>query len=323
MRAVLVERLSGPEDLAVSELPAPTPGPGELVVRVRAAAVNFFDSLIIAGRYQEKPPLPFVPGGEIAGEVERLGPGVSAPAVGARVFARIGWGGFAEQVVVDAGRVYPVPPGMGFEQAAALPIVYGSAYGALVTRGALRPGERVVVTAAAGGVGLAAVQLGSALGARVVGLASGEKLGAVRAAGAEAAIDYRAPGWEDALGAALGGAGADLVVENVGGEVFEGCMKHLAFGARLVVVGFASGKIPEVKLNRVLLKHVSLVGLHLGPMLERDPQGARALFAELAALAAAGRIRPEVTRTLPLERAAEAVAAVAGRSSTGKIVLVP
>lgn len=312
-----------PSDLRVSEVPDLVPGDGEVLVRVRAAGVNFFDTLIIQGRYQEKPAFPFFPGGEIAGEVESIGTGIQGIAPGARVMAYVGHGGFAERVVVPARAVYPVPETMTFEEAAAFPIVYGTAYTSVVQRGAARSGETVVVTAAAGGVGIAAVQIAKAVGTRVIALASGDKLDVAKGAGADVAIDYRQEGWTEAVREATFGTGADLIVENVGGDVFDGCLRCIAWGGRLVVVGFASGRIPEVRMNRVLLKHIALIGVHFGPMREHEPESVRAAFRALATLYAAGKIRPVVSRVLPMARVAEALEMLGNRSTTGKIVLVP
>jgi NADPH2:quinone reductase len=210
---------------------------------------------------------------------------------------------------------------MTFEEAAGFPIVYGTAYSAVVQRGAARAGETVVVTAAAGGVGLAAVQISHAIGARVIAVASGDKLEVASRAGAHAVVDYRAEGWIEALKAATGGRGADVIVENVGGDVFEGCMKCVAWGGRIVIVGFSSGNIPEVRLNRVLLKHIALVGVHWGPLRDHDPETQRDGFRALARLYDEGKIAPLVSQTFPVGRVAEALAALGGRSTVGKVVL--
>jgi NADPH2:quinone reductase len=235
--------------------------------------------------------------------------------------AYLGHGGFAERAVAPTDTIVPIPDGMSFEEAAGFPIVYGTAYASVVQRGLVRPGETVVVTAASGGVGLAAVQIAKAVGARVIALASGDKLDIARQAGADVGIDYRDGGWIDALGKATDGRGADVVVENVGGDVFDGCSKHVAWGGRIVVVGFASGKIPEVKLNRVLLKHISLVGVHWGPSRLHDLPAVRDGFRALASLYRQRKIAPLVWKTFPLENVAEALEALGNRQSVGKIVL--
>jgi NADPH2:quinone reductase len=321
MRAVVVDHFVSPSELRVSEAPEPLLEHGHAMVQVRAAGCNFFDTLIVQGKYQTKPPFPFSPGGEVAGVVTRLAPGANGITVGDRVMAYVGHGGFAEHVSVPASHIYPIPDQMPFEEAAAFPIVYGTAYSAVVQRGLTRPGETLAVTAAAGGVGLAAVQIGKAWGARVIALASGDKLDVCKAAGADTVLDYRREGWVDELRAATSDHGVDVIVENVGGDVFEGAMKCLAWGGRLVVVGFASGKIPEVKLNRVLLKHVSVVGVHWGPMHERELGTIKNGFEALSSLYNHGKIKPHVSRTFPVERVAEALEALGTRQTVGKIVL--
>jgi NADPH2:quinone reductase len=321
MRAVVVDRFMPPSELRVSQVAAPRAAEGQVLVEVRAAGCNFFDTLIVEGKYQEKPAFPFSPGGEIAGVVRELGPGVSGIEFGARVMAYLGHGGFAELAVVPVGAVQRMSSTMSFEQGAAFPIVYGTAYSAVVQRGCVRPGETVVVTAAAGGVGLAAVQIAKAVGARVVALASGEKASVAKDAGADAVVDYRAENWVDALRAATGARGADVVIENVGGDVFEGCAKCVAWGGRLMVVGFASGRIPELKLNRVLLKHIAVIGVHWGPMHRHELHTIKEGFSALTLLFDQGKIAPVVSKTLPLERVAEALDALGNRNTVGKVVL--
>lgn len=322
MRAVVVEKFCSPEELRVTSIPEPAFDEDQVVIDVRAAGCNFFDTLIVQGKYQEKPEMPFSPGGEIAGVVRRVGAGATtALRPGDSVMAHVSHGGFRETVAVSPERIQPMPEGMSFEEAAAFPIVYGTAYLAVVNRGLVRPGDTVVVTAAAGGVGLAAVQIAKAVGARVVGLSSGDKLDVVREAGADVAMDYRQDGWIDALRGATGDHGADVVIENVGGEVFEGCMKTIAWGGRIVVVGFVSGKIPELRLNRVLLKHIAVVGLHLGPMYVHEPAAMRDAFRALASLYAERKIAPVVSQRFPLEQVADALGALGGGKTVGKIVL--
>lgn len=322
MRAVVVEKFCAPSELRVTNIPEPTFDGGHLVIDVRAAGCNFFDTLIVQGKYQAKPPFPFSPGGEIAGVVRHVGSGVATTLrPGDSVMAHLSYGGFRETVAASPERVHPIPEGMSFEEAAAFPIVYGTAYSALVHRGSVRPRETVIVTAAAGGVGLAAVQIAKALGARVVALASGDKLDVVRDAGADVAIDYRQEGWIETLRASTGDHGADVVIENVGGDVFEGCLKAIAWGGRIVVVGFASGKIPELRLNRVLLKHISVIGLHLGPMYEHELGAMRDGFLALASLYAERKISPVVSQRFPLEQVADALGVLGGGKTVGKIVL--
>jgi NADPH:quinone reductase len=321
MRAVVVEGFVHPNELRVTEVEEPTLNEGQVLVDVRAAGCNFFDTLIVQGKYQQKPAFPFSPGGEVAGVVRAVGAHVSGVSPGDRVMAHLGHGGFRERIAVSPKRLHAMPEGMSFEEAAGFPIVYGTAYAAVVERGATRPGDTVVVTAAAGGVGLAAVQVGKAAGARVIALASRDKLDVARNAGADVAIDYQAEGWVEVLKTATDGRGADVLVENVGGDVFEGCMKCMAWGGRLVVVGFASGRIPELKLNRVLLKHISVIGLHFGPMHEHEPHTVEKGFAALGALYREKKLSPLVSMSLPLERVAEALSALGSRKTVGKIVL--
>jgi NADPH2:quinone reductase len=321
MRAVLVDQFMPPTELRVADAPEPELVETGVLVDVKAAGCNFFDTLIVQGKYQEKPPFPFSPGGEIAGVVRDVGARVAGIRPGDRVMAYLGHGGFAERVVAGTESLVPIPDGMSFEEAAGFPIVYGTAYMSVVQRGQTRPGETVVVTAASGGVGLAAVQIAKAVGARVIALASGDKLDVARRAGADVVIDYRKDDWTDVLGKATEGRGADVVVENVGGDVFDGCSKHVAWGGRIVVVGFASGKIPEIRLNRVLLKHISLVGVHWGPSRHHDLASVREGFGALAELYREKKIAPVIWRTFPLEQVAEALALLGGRQSVGKIVL--
>lgn len=324
MRAVVVERFTDPKELCVAEAPDPEVGPGMVGIDVRAAGCNWFDTLIVQGKYQVKPPLPFVPGAEIAGVVREVGPGVEGLAAGDRVLATLPFGGFAERIAVPAVAAVRVPGEMSFETAAALPIVYPTAYAALAWRANVAAGEWLLVTAAAGGVGLACVEVGKALGAKVIALAGGEdKLAVTRRFGADVAIDYREAGWVDRVRAATAGHGVDVVVENVGGDVFEGAMKSLAWAGRLVVCGFVGGTIPEVKANRILLKNVSLVGVHWGAYAMNDPTRFRGVYEPLFALFREGKIAPHVSATFPLERVADALGALGSRRTWGKVVLVP
>jgi NADPH2:quinone reductase len=321
MRAVVVDRFMAPSELTVSETAEPVLGEDQVLVDVRAAGCNFFDTLIIQGKYQVKPPFPFSPGGEVGGVVREVGARVRGVRVGDRVMANVGHGGFAERVVASPEVLHPMPDSMSFEQGAAFPIVYGTAYAAVVLRGALRPGETALVTAAAGGVGLAAVQIARAVGGRVIALASGDKLDVVREAGADVALDYRQPGWIEAVRDATNGRGADVIVENVGGDVFDGCSRSIAWGGRLVVVGFTSGKIPEIAANRIMLKHISIVGLHFSPMYSEEPEAIRDAFRALDSLFGQDKVTPLVSLTLPLDRVAEALDALGSRRTVGKVVL--
>lgn len=326
MRAVVVDRLMEPEALCVREHPRPEPGAGELAITVRAAGCNFADTLLLKGEYQVKPAFPFVPGSEVAGVVRGIGSGVSGFSIGDRVMGRCGLGGFAEEVVVPASSAHRLPDAMSFEAGAALSTVYATSYAALVWRGGLASGETLLVHAAAGGVGLAAVQIGRALGARVLATAGGaEKCEIARRAGADRVFDARAGDFVPPVLEATGGRGADVIYDSVGGETTDRSLKCIAWNGRLLVIGFASGEIPSVKLNRVLLKNISLVGLHWSAYPEREPERVRACFEELLALSARvpGAIEPLVSARLPLERAGEALEALASRATVGKVVLVP
>ncbi len=324
MRAVVVDRWMEPSELAVREIPTPETGPGMLRVAVHAAGCNFFDILMVRGQYQMRPPFPFVPGAELAGVVEEVGPDVTDFAPGDRIMASAGLGGFAERAVVPARASYRLPEGMSFDAGAAFPIVYPTSYAALAFRAPVRPGDWLLVHAAAGGVGIAAVQIGKALGARVIGTAGGtDKLDIVRRAGAEVAIDYRADDWVERVKQATGGHGADVIYDSVGGDVTDASLKCIAWNGRLLVIGFASGRIPEVKLNRVLLKNISLVGLHWGAHAMHEPARIDETFRALFGLYATGAIEPVIYRHYPLEALPEALAAIGSRQSYGKVVVRP
>jgi NADPH2:quinone reductase len=324
MRAIVVDRWMEPSELTVRTAPDPVAGPGRVVVDVRAAGCNFFDMLMAKGEYQVKPPFPFVPGAELAGVVAAVGPDVTGVAVGDRVLAAPGIGAFAERAVVPGAALWPMPAAMSFEEGAALPIVYPTSWAALVLRARVQPGETVLVHAAAGGVGLAAVQIAVALGARVLATAGGaEKLQVARDAGAELAIDYRREDWVAAVKEATGGRGADVIYDSVGGEITDRSLKCIAWNGRLLVIGFASGTIPAVKLNRVLLKNVAIVGLHWGAYATHEPARVAEAFQALFDLYEAGRIRPLVYRAYPLAELPEALAALGGRRTWGKVVVVP
>jgi len=324
MRAIVVDHWMGPEELTLSEAPEPVLRPGSLAVEVKAAGCNFFDILMCQGRYQVKPPLPFVPGAELAGVVTAVGEGVQGFEVGQRVFASCGMGGFAERAVVPAAGAWPLPEGMSFQEGAALPVIYPTSYVALVDRAALQPGETLLVHAGAGGVGSAAVQIGKALGARVLATAGGaEKCQVARQAGADVAIDYRAEDFVECVKQETGGAGADVIYDPVGGEIFERSLKCIAWSGRLLVIGFAGGSIPSVKTNRILLKNIAVVGLQWGAYAQRQPGRIPEVFHALFELFAAGQIRPLIFRTWPLSAASEALHSLASRQTWGKLILTP
>jgi NADPH2:quinone reductase len=324
MRAVVVDRWMEPAELTVREVPDPAIGPGMLRVAVRAAGCNFFDILMVKGQYQMRPPFPFVPGAELAGVVSEVGPDVDDFAPGDRVMASAGLGGFAEQAVVPAGAAYRLPEGMSFEAGAAFPIVYPTSYAALVFRAPVKAGDWLLVHAAAGGVGIAAVQIGKALGARVIGTAGGtDKLDVVRRVGADVAIDYRDGDWVERVKEATAGHGADVIYDSVGGDVTDASLKCIAWNGKLLVIGFASGRIPEVKLNRVLLKNISLVGLHWGAHAMHEPARIDETFRALFGLYAQGAVEPVIYRRYPLEQLPAALEALGSRRSYGKVVVAP
>jgi NADPH2:quinone reductase len=324
MRAVVVDRLMEPQDLRVAETAEPELYPGGLAVDVKAAGCNFFDILMAAGRYQVKPPMPFVPGAELAGVVSAIGAEVDDFRIGDRVLASTPLGAFAEQAVVSARTAWRMPAGMTFEEGAAFPIVYPTSYAALVLRAGLRPGETLLVHAAAGGVGLAAVQIGKALGARVIATAGGaDKLAIAREAGADVGIDYRDDGWVEGVRQETQGRGADVIYDPVGGDVLDRSLKCIAWNGRLLVIGFASGRIPEIKANRILLKNVAVVGLHWGAYAVHEPARVPEVFDALFRLYESGAIRPVIGGRYPLDRIAEALRALGSRRTHGKIVVVP
>jgi len=321
---MLARALGEPSSLVYADVQNPEPRTGEVVVDVRAIGCNFPDILIVQGKYQKKPPLPFSPGCEVAGIVSAVSEGVRDVTVGQRVFAMMSWGAYAERVAVPAAAVYPLPGALSFEEGAAFGLVYQTSYCALVHRTTLRQGEAVLVHAAAGGVGLAAVQIARALGARVLATAgSKDKLEIARAAGAEVLIDYRREDWVDRVKKETGGAGADVIYDPVGGDTFDGSTRCVAFEGRILVVGFAGGRIADVATNRILLKNISVVGVHWGLYSERDPALVRRWMTDLLAMVDKGNLRPVIFKTFPLARAADALAAIGSRESYGKVVLVP
>jgi NADPH:quinone reductase len=324
MRAIVVDRWMEPAELAVSEQPPPVLGAGQLAVDVKAAGCNFFDILLVQGRYQVKPPFPFIPGGEIAGVVHEVGAGVSGFAPGDRVLAAVPVGGYAERIAIPASFAHQMPEPMSFEEGAALPIVYPTSYAGLVFRAALQPGETLLVHAAAGGVGLAAVQIGKALGARVIATAGGkEKLHIALEAGADVGIDYSEEDFVERVKEHTDGRGADVIYDSVGGDIFERSLKCIAWNGRLLVIGFASGKIPSVAANRILLKNISVMGLHWGAYARNEPARVPETFDALFRLYAEGKIRPVIYRRYPLEEAPAALAALGSRKTHGKVVLCP
>ena len=312
--------------LRLDEVPAPEPGPGQVLLRVRAAAVNFPDALLCRGRYQVRPPLPFTPGLELCGEVVAVGRAVAGPVPGDRVVTTAAppHGAFAERVVVPAAGLLPAPVVLDDAEAAALHIAYQTGWFALHRRAALRAGETLLVHAAAGGVGSAAVQLGRAAGARVIGVAGGPaKAAAARALGCDAVVDRCAEDVVAVVKEATAGRGADVVFDPVGGEAYTRSAKCVAFEGRIVVVGFASGTIPAPALNHALVKNYAILGLHWGLYASRDPEAVRACHEELTRLAERGAIAPLVSERVPFEAAADAVQRVADGTTTGRLAVMP
>ncbi len=322
MKAVVCKQYGPPESLVVEELPSPRPGRGEAVVSVRAASVNFPDVLIIQNKYQFKPPLPFSPGSELAGVVKELGEGVSGPRPGDRVMAFTTYGAFAEEVKLEAARLVPIPESMEFASAAAFLLTYGTSDHALRDRGALQAGETLLVLGAAGGVGLAAIEIGKALGARVIACASSEdKLAVCRSHGADATIDYAREDLRERVKALTDARGPDVVYDAVGGPYTEPAFRSIAWRGRLLVVGFAAGEIPKLPLNLALLKGASVVGVFWGDFARREPKRFADSLHQLARWYGEGKLRPHVSQTFPLEKAAEALKLMAARQVKGKVVL--
>ena len=323
MKAWLVEDWCTPEQMRWADLPLPEPGPGQVRVKVAAAALNFLDTLMMAGRYQERPPLPFTPGVELSGVVDAVGGGVDL-AVDARVCGLVSYGAFAEYAVVDAADLYPVPDGIDLEDAAALPVVYGTAHHALVARGRMQAGETLLVLAAAGGVGLATVQLGRALGLTVLAAAGGaDKCALASQHGAAQVFDYSAPDWAEQVKTAAQGRGVDAVFDPVGGDYSTAALRLLAIGGRLLIVGFAAGAIAQIPANRLLLKDLSAIGVVWGPWRRRHRAAAAAQMAGLFDLWRQGAIAPLVSQRRPLAEAPSAIADLGSRRTTGKVLLIP
>jgi NADPH:quinone reductase-like Zn-dependent oxidoreductase len=329
MKALLSRTTGGPETLELADLPDPVAGPGQVVVAVRACAINYPDVLIIEDKYQFKPPRPFAPGGEIAGVIDSVGEGVTGWAPGDRVIAMLGHGGLAERIVADPARLYRLPDGRSFAEGASLILTYATSIHALLDRGKLSSGQTLLILGAAGGVGLAAIELGKAFGARVVAaVSSDEKAAAATAAGADATIVYaRAPFDKDAskalaeqFKAAVGPAGADIIYDPVGGDYAEPALRSIAWEGRYLVVGFPAG-IPKLPLNLTLLKSCDVCGVFWGAFAARDPQANAAHMETLFRLWKDGKIAPRVTQTFPLDRGGDAITTMANRGAIGKLVV--
>ncbi|TBV08555.1 NADPH:quinone oxidoreductase family protein [Phytopseudomonas dryadis] len=322
MKALLCKAFGPAETLVLEEVAAPRAKGNEVLLEVHAAGVNFPDTLIIEGNYQFKPPLPFSPGGEAAGVVTAVGDKVAHLKVGDRVMALTGWGSFAEQVAVPAYNVMPIPDSMDFTNAAAFGMTYGTSLHALQQRARLQPGETLLVLGASGGVGLAAVEIGKAMGARVIAAASSAaKLTVAKNAGADELIDYATQNLKDEIKRLTNGQGADVIVDPVGGVLFDQAIRGIAWNGRLLVIGFASGRIPELPVNLALLKGAAVLGVFWGAFAQRQPADNAANFQQLLQWFAEGKVKPLVSQTYPLERAAEAITALGQRKAVGKLVI--
>ena len=322
MKAVVCKEFGPPDSLRIEELPSPRAGPGEAVISVKAASVNFPDVLIIQNKYQFKPPLPFSPGSELAGVVKEVGAGVAGFKPGDKVIAFTTYGAFAEEVKTEATRLLPLPEGMDFVAGAAFLLTYATSDHALRDRGALCAGETLLVLGAAGGVGLAAIEIGKALGARVIACASSEdKLAVCREHGADATINYATEDLRERIKALTDGRGVDVVYDPVGGPYSEPAFRSLAWRGRLLVVGFAAGDIPKLPLNLMLLKGAAVVGVFWGDFARREPKQFADSVRQLGEWYRQGKLRPHVSQTLPLEKAADALNLMAARQVKGKVVL--
>ena len=322
MRAVHCHAYGLPEDLVIDEVPDLSPKPGEVVINVHAAALNFPDVLMVQGKYQSQPPFPFSPGGEVAGTVAAVGDGVEGFSAGDAVFAGTGVGGFAEQVAAPAGAVAPIPEGMSYAQASGIRTTYGTSYYALKQRANLQPGETLLVLGAAGGVGLAAVELGKAMGARVIAAASSaDKLAVAKAAGADELIDYSDGELKDKVKALTDGRGADVIYDPVGGDLFQQCMRCVNWYGRVLVIGFAAGDIPKVPINLILLKSCDVVGVFYGAFTARYPQENAQNFAEILDFYRDGKITPLVGKRFAFNDYAAALRCLMNREAIGKVVL--
>jgi NADPH2:quinone reductase len=330
MKALLSKEVGGPETLVLEDLPSPTPKPGFAVISVKAIGVNYPDVLIIEDKYQFKPARPFAPGGEVSGIVKEVGEGVTHVKPGDRVLGNTGWGGMAEELALEAARLIKIPDAMPFDEAAAFIMTYGTSYYALKDRGHIKPGESLLVLGAAGGVGLSAVELGKAMGARVIAAASSqEKVDLAVSRGAESGVVYPTGPFDrdgqkalaDLFKQAVGPTGVDVVYDGVGGDYAEAAVRSMAWEGRFLVVGFPAG-IPRVPFNLFLLKGCDIVGVFWGSAVSRDPAAHQQNVKELMALYAEGKIRPHVSEHYPLDRAAEAISHLASRKAMGKVVVM-
>jgi NADPH:quinone reductase len=324
MKAILCHHYGGPDDLVLEEVPDPVAGPGEVVVRIKAAALNFFDTLIIAGKYQHQPPFPFSPAAEFAGVVEALGPGLKGLRAGDRVFGQIGAGAARERVAVKAERLIAMPEGLDFDRAAGLTVIYGTTLHALRDRAQLRPDETLMVLGAAGGTGLAAIELGRLMGARVIaGASSPDKLAFARQHGAHATINYVAQDLTQALERETGPSGADVIYDPLGGPYAAAALEAIAWQGRFLVIGFATGEIPKLPLDLVRRKGCQVVGVFCGGWVARNTALHRANMVDIARWCAQGALSAHVHAAYPLAATAEAIKQLADRKVMGKVLIKP
>ncbi|TNF57443.1 MAG: NADPH:quinone oxidoreductase family protein [Burkholderiales bacterium] len=322
MKALICKTLGPPDRLTLEEMPDPAPREGEVLIAMMAAGVNFPDALMVQGKYQAKPPLPFVPGAELAGTVLATGPGVDNARPGDRVIASCRMGAFAEKVIVQAAHLIPLPASINFDVGASFMLTYGTSYHALKGRAQLQPDETLLVLGAAGGVGLAAVQIGKALGARVIAAASSpEKLSICQSHGADELIDYTREDLRDRLKHLTAGKGPDVIYDPVGGPFTEQAFRSIAWGGRHLVVGFADGTIPSLPLNLTLLKGASIVGVFWGEFVTRQVTSFQRDLAEMFSLLAQGRLSPHVSARYPLAQGAQALQDLLDRKVTGKVII--
>ena len=327
MRAIMVSELGPPENMIIEEAPSPTPGEGEVLVKVDAIAVNYPDLLVIEGKYQVIPPLPFVPGKECAGTVAQVGAGVSTLSPGDRVMVQVEFGAYAEEMVAPATNCFPIPDAMSFAEAAAIGVAYQTSHFALIDRAQVQKGETVFVTGATGSVGLAALQLAKAFGCTVIaGVTTMSKADIARENGADAIVDLTVDNLRDSirdqLRDATGGGGADVIIEIVGGEVFDGSIRALNWRGRLVVVGFTSGTIPTLKANYPLLKNITVTGVNWSDYRDRSPEWVQRVQSEIFDLYVRGDIKVPVQATYPMEQFVDAFDVIRDRQVRGKVVLL-
>lgn len=322
MKAIVCRQHGDLSVLKLENLPSPAPIPGEVLIRVRACGVNFADSLVVAGTYQSQPDLPFVPGFEVAGDVISVGLGVTKLAPGDKVMGMVGQGGYGEELVAPADALTLIPDGMGYQVAASFAVTYGTSYLALMHRARLQAGEVLLVHGAAGGVGLTALEIGKLAGATVIATAGGpDKLEVAKGAGADYLIDYRAEDIRERVLEFTNGLGADVIYDPVGGDVFDASLRCINFEGRILVIGFAGGRIQQIPSNHVMVKNVDIIGFNRGPYEARNPEATQECYHQIMDWLQSGRIKPLISKTYPLERAIDAIESVVNRRSIGKVIV--